>query len=198
MSREAGEEWDDQQEDLELESEVGVEHLSGCRFRVVEPISLSFMGPFGLRFHLGDVIAARAKDDGRYEYVGIIQRGEVWSFRHTIGPYRHPPQRASDPTLGPTLPHLDAEAILDDRVVRGSVHAARAVPIDSSSGTTVITKRFMTCSSIETAGGGATTKVRVTSGPGAARPIDGRPGHRRLTDGTSVCRCLSGRQRRGR
>jgi len=127
MSREAGEEWDDEQEDLELESEVGVERLSGCRFRVAEPISLSFMGPFGPRFHLGDVIAARAKNDGRYEYVGIIQRAEVWSFRHDIGPYRCPPRRTSDPTSDPTLPHLDAEAILDDRVVRGLLDAAQAL-----------------------------------------------------------------------
>lgn len=127
MSREAGEEWDDEQEDMEWELEVGVERLSRYRFRVVEPTSLSFMGPFGPRLHLADVIEARPKDDRCYEYVGTIQRGEVWSFRHTIGPYRRPPQRTSDPTLGPTLPHLDAEAILDDRVVRGLLDAAKAL-----------------------------------------------------------------------
>src|SRR5882724_9188755 len=38
----------------------------------------------------------------------------------------------------------------------------------------------MTCSSFETAGGGSDYESLVRSGRGAARPIDGRPGRRRL------------------
>jgi hypothetical protein len=123
LSREAGEEWDDEEEDLEWEIGVIVERLSECRFRVVEPTSLSFVGPFGPRFRLGDLIEARVKDDGRYEYVCTVQRSEVWSFRYDIGPYRHPPGIASDPTL----PELDAGAILGDRVVRELLNAAQTL-----------------------------------------------------------------------
>ena len=49
LSREAGEEWDDEEDDLEWDTDVNVERFSECQFRVVEPSSLSFLGPFGPR-----------------------------------------------------------------------------------------------------------------------------------------------------
>ena len=62
------------------------------------------------------------KGDGRYEYVRTLQHSEVWSVRHTIWP-DHPSERASDPNL----PEIDAGAILDDRIVRELLDAARAL-----------------------------------------------------------------------
>jgi len=59
--------------------------LDGGRFRVDDPVSLTFFGPHGPGMPMGTIFEAMHSEGRRYRYVKVIEKPEVWG-RHRACP----------------------------------------------------------------------------------------------------------------
>lgn len=68
-------------EDLDWEwtVDLNLEPLGDNRFRVPEPVSVSFVGPHGPMLNLGEVIEALPHSDGVLRYRRTLESPPVWS-----------------------------------------------------------------------------------------------------------------------